>query len=166
MLMDALLQFVAKGALELPQRQAGQLRKLAAAERLMARNRHAAAVAKCPVLRDERTCRQRCLRTAFDPLADLATVRGADGNPGQMSTRCVGMATSKALMRRCASSWRSPELGENLRRPQPLRNCKSNLLNSSGCSCCTQCPAPSTKYVPRHWVQTPLCIRSRTPGFW
>jgi len=31
------------------------------------RNRHAAALADCPVLREERTCRQRCLRTAFDP---------------------------------------------------------------------------------------------------
>jgi hypothetical protein len=29
----------------------------------LARNRHAAAVAECPELRDERTCRQRCLRT-------------------------------------------------------------------------------------------------------
>jgi hypothetical protein len=35
--------------------------------RLWPRNRHAAALADCPVLREERTCRQRCLRTAFDP---------------------------------------------------------------------------------------------------
>ena len=40
----------------------------AAKSPVVARNRHAAAVADCPLLRDERTCRQRCFRTAFDPL--------------------------------------------------------------------------------------------------
>ncbi len=36
--------------------------------RNLARNRYAAAAAECLMLRDERTCRQSCLRTAFDPI--------------------------------------------------------------------------------------------------
>src|SRR5438552_2545569 len=28
------------------------------------------------------------------------------------------------------------------------RNCMSNVLTCSGCSCCTQCPAPSNKWKP------------------
>lgn len=32
----------------------------------------------------------------------------------------------------------------------PARNCSSKRLTSSGCSCCTQCPAPSTRRAPRH----------------
>ena len=42
----------------------------------------------------------------------------------------------------------------------------SSLVTASGCSCCAQCPAPSTKCVPRQLVQTVDCIASSTPGFW
>ena len=46
-----------------------------------------------------------------------------------------------------------------------LRNCVSSRATASGCSCCTQWPAPSTKWQPRMLVQNASCMRSKSPGF-
>ena len=48
----------------------------------------------------------------------------------------------------------------------PRKNCRSTWLTSSGCSCCTQCPAPSTRLVLRQRVHATVCILSKAPGFW
>jgi hypothetical protein len=46
----------------------------------------------------------------------------------------------------------------------PERNSRSNLPTCSGCSSPTQCPASSTRCVPRHRVQAVVCILSSAPG--
>src|SRR5205814_4747313 len=47
-----------------------------------------------------------------------------------------------------------------------LRRRKSTIsaLTRSGCSCCTQWPAPSTKWTPDMRVHAVRCIRSSAPG--
>ena len=46
------------------------------------------------------------------------------------------------------------------------RKAVSNALTACGCSCCTQCPAPSTRWQPSNRVQAAFCIFSKSPGFW
>ena len=45
------------------------------------------------------------------------------------------------------------------------RKSMSSALTRSGCSCWTQCPAPSTKWTPVMCVHAVFCIRSSAPGF-
>src|SRR5262249_4497650 len=44
------------------------------------------------------------------------------------------------------------------------RNSISNELTASGCSCWTQCPAPSSRLQPTILVQTLSCMRSKALG--
>src|SRR5579871_2308625 len=46
------------------------------------------------------------------------------------------------------------------------RNCSNSRLTSAGCSCCTQWPAPSTRWQPIMFVQAVFCIVSNTPARW
>ena len=50
--------------------------------------------------------------------------------------------------------------------PCSRRNSRSSALTCSGCSCCTQCPAPSMSWMPRNCVQARSRMRSRPPGVW
>ena len=50
--------------------------------------------------------------------------------------------------------------------PAARRNSSSRRVVASGCSCCTQCPAPSTRCVPSQRVQALDCMRSSAPGAW
>lgn len=43
---------------------------------------------------------------------------------------------------------------------------RSRRLTSSACSCCTQWPAPSTRWQPVIRVQISFCMCSKSPGFW
>ena len=45
-----------------------------------------------------------------------------------------------------------------------VRNCSSRSLTTSGCSCWTQCPAPSTNRHIRMSVHPTPCIASTAPG--
>ena len=49
-------------------------------------------------------------------------------------------------------------------RPCSRRNWMSSLLTCSGCSCCTQCPAPSTRWKPTIRVHAVVRILSTAPG--
>ena len=44
------------------------------------------------------------------------------------------------------------------------KNSISSLFTAAGCSCCTQCPAPSIRWHPSICVQTLCCILSTAPG--
>ena len=48
--------------------------------------------------------------------------------------------------------------------PRSCKNSTSNLLTSAACSCCTQCPAPSSRCTPRISVQALRSIASTAPG--
>ena len=54
----------------------------------------------------------------------------------------------------------------NVIRHSERRNSSTSRLTSADFSCCTQCPAPSSRCRPRRSVQACVSIRSMAPGRW
>jgi hypothetical protein len=79
---------------------------------------------------------------------------GTQREPRAHVPRLVGGLTSKFVrLLRYGSSFAAS-----------CRNCSNSLLTCSGCSCCTQWPAPSTRWQPIILVQARVCIASKVPA--
>ena len=92
---------------------------------------------KSPRLREEIGLEYLLLRAAEPP--DLHAVHGASAAEAALS-------------------------GPQSRGFCPFRKSTRSSLTRAACSCCTQCPAPSSRWQPTMRVHATFCIRSTAPG--
>ena len=92
------------------------------------------------------------------------------GDPGGLQRVLDGRCGTSPRLAKPRATDRPVNTGSFIRRLRDARgyaarrNSSSRRTVSSGRSCCTQWPAPSSRCAPRKSVQALSCIRSNAPG--
>jgi hypothetical protein len=76
------------------------------------------------------------------------------------------ISAAAASLHECDGSQRTALFCQPARRLPPhhaRKNVRIKEITVSGFSCCTQCPAPATRWQPRICVQAAACMRSIAP---